>query len=57
MIIDRALPEAMPGDNVERASAVLGLFEEGVPSFDEVIMNVGFGVGLAAIELMLPERE
>jgi hypothetical protein len=57
LIIDKVLSEAMPSDKVERASAVLGLSGERCASFDGLTMNVGFGAGLAAIELMLPETE
>jgi hypothetical protein len=57
LIIDKVLSEAMRSDKVERASAVLGLSGETCASFDGLTMNVGFGAGLAAIELMLPETE
>ena len=57
LIIDNDLSEPIPGDSVERASAVFGLCGSLLVSVDDVTVNVGFGVGLVAIELRLPETE
>jgi hypothetical protein len=57
LIMDRFLSEAMPDDKVDKASAVFGLSGETEVLVEDVTTTIGLGVGLAAIELMLPDRE